>query len=48
MSTSPIKRRISRFHVVVVQWTLKKYSKKRDHVQSWGNLPTLDIFSELE
>ena len=29
MFTSPIKRRI-RFHVVVVQWTTRKYSKKCD------------------
>ena len=30
MSTSPTKRRIGRFHVVVVQWTSKKFTKKRD------------------
>ena len=30
MSTSSIKRRIWRFHVVVVQWTSKKCTKKRD------------------
>ena len=30
MSTSSIKRRIGRFHVVVVQWTSKKSTKKRD------------------
>ena len=30
MSTSSIKRRIGRFHVVVVQWTSKKCTKKRD------------------
>ena len=31
MSTSgSIKREISRFHVVVVQWTSKKWTKKRD------------------
>ena len=36
MSTSSIKRRIGRFHVVVVQWTLKKCTKKKSvmHVQS--------------
>ena len=30
MSTSSIKRRIGRFHVVFVQWTSKKCTKKRD------------------
>ena len=30
MSMSSIKRRIGRFHVEVVQWTSKKYTKKRD------------------
>ena len=30
MSTFFIKRRIGKFHVVVVQWTLKKRAKKRD------------------
>ena len=30
MSSSSIKRRIGRFHVVVVQWTSKKCTKKRD------------------
>ena len=30
MSTSSIKRRIGRFHVVVVQWTSKKCTEKRD------------------
>ena len=30
MSTSSTKRRIERFHVVVVQWTSKKCTKKRD------------------
>ena len=30
MTTSSIKRRIGRFHVVVVQWTSKKCTKKRD------------------
>ena len=30
MSTSSIKRQIRRFHVVVVQWTSKKCTKKRD------------------
>ena len=30
MSTSSIKRQIRKFHVVVVQWTLKKCTKKRD------------------
>ena len=30
MSTSSIKRQIRRFHVVVVQWTLKKCTKKGD------------------
>ena len=30
MSTSSIKRQISRFHVVVVQWTSKKCTKKHD------------------
>ena len=30
MSTSPIKRQIRSFHVVVVQWTSKKCTKKRD------------------
>ena len=30
MSTSSIKRRIGRFHVVVVQWTSEKCTKKRD------------------
>ena len=30
ISTSSIKRRIWRFHVVVVQWTSKKCTKKRD------------------
>ena len=30
MSTSSIKLRIGRFHVVVVQWTSKKCTKKRD------------------
>ena len=29
-STSSMKRQISRFHVVVVQWTSKKCTKKRD------------------
>ena len=29
MSTSSIKRQIRRFHVVVVQWTWKKGTKKR-------------------
>ena len=29
-STSSIKRQIRRFHVVVVQWTSKKSTKKRD------------------
>ena len=32
MSTSSIKSQIRRFHVVVVQWTSKKCTKK--HVQS--------------
>ena len=30
MSTSSTKRRIVRFHVVVVQWTSKKCTKKCD------------------
>ena len=30
MSTSSIKREIRRFHLVVVQWTSKKCTKKRD------------------
>ena len=30
MSTFPIKRQIGRFHVVVVQWTSKNCTKKRD------------------
>ena len=30
MSTSSIKRQIKRFHVEVVQWTSKKWTKKRD------------------
>ena len=30
MSTSSIKRQIRSFHVVVVQWTSKKCTKKRD------------------
>ena len=30
MSTSSLKREIRRFHVVVVQWTSKKCTKKRD------------------
>ena len=30
MFTSSIKRRISRFHVVVVQWTTKKCTRKRE------------------
>ena len=30
MSTSSIKREIVRFHVVVVRWTSKKCTKKRD------------------
>ena len=30
MSTSSIKRQIRKFHVVVVQWTSKKCTKKRD------------------
>ena len=30
MYTSSIKRQIRRFHVVVVQWTSKKCTKKRD------------------
>ena len=30
MSTSSIKRQIRRFHVVVVQWTSKECTKKRD------------------
>ena len=30
MSTSSIKRQIRRLHVVVVQWTSKKCTKKRD------------------
>ena len=34
MSTSSIKRQIRRFHVVVVQWTSKKCTKKRDARQS--------------
>ena len=30
MSKSSIKRRIGRFHIVIVQWTSKKCAKKRD------------------
>ena len=30
MFTSCIKRRIMRFHVVVVLWTTKKFPEKRD------------------
>ena len=30
MSTSSMKRQIRRFHVVVVKWTSKKCTKKRD------------------
>ena len=30
ISTSSIKRQIRRFHVLVVQWTSKKCTKKRD------------------
>ena len=30
MSTSSIRLQIRRFHVVVVQWTSKKCTKKRD------------------
>ena len=30
MSTSSIKRQIRRLHVVVVQWTSKECTKKRD------------------
>ena len=30
MATSSIKRQIRRFHVIVVQWTSKKCTKKRD------------------
>ena len=30
MFTSSIKRQIRRFHVVVMQWTSKKCTKKRD------------------
>ena len=30
MSKSSIKRQIRRFHVVVVQWTSKKCTKRRD------------------
>ena len=30
MSTSPIKRQIRSFRVVVVKWTSKKCTKKRD------------------
>ena len=30
MSTSSMKRRIGTLHVVVVQWTSKKCTKKRD------------------
>ena len=30
MSTSSIKRQIGRFNVVVVQWTSKKCTKRRD------------------
>ena len=30
MFTSSMKRRIRRFHVVVVQWTSKKCTEKRD------------------
>ena len=39
MSTSSIKRPIRRFHVLVVQWTSKKYTKKRDaraELLSWS------------
>ena len=35
MSTSSIKRQIRSFHVVVVQWTSMKCTKKRDAVQSY-------------
>ena len=35
MFTSPIKRRVRWFHIVVVPWTSRKSTKKRaDHVQS--------------
>ena len=34
MSTSSIKRQIRSFHVVVVQWTSKKCTKKLDARQS--------------
>ena len=30
MSTSSIKRQVRRFHVVVVQWSPKKCTNKRD------------------
>ena len=39
MFTSSIKRPIRRFHVLVVQWTSKKYTKKRDarsELLSWS------------
>ena len=39
ISTSPTKRLIGRFHSVVVQWTSKKYTKKRDaraELLSWS------------
>ena len=34
MSTSSMKRRIGRLHVIVAQWTSKKCTKKHMHVQS--------------
>ena len=41
MSTSSIKRQIRRFHVVVVQWTSKKYTKKHDAL---AELWSLNLF----
>ena len=51
--TSSIKRKIRRFHVVVVQWTSKKCTKKRDEragfrtdFTSWGRFPGRDPFNQ--
>ena len=51
ISTSSIKRQIRRFHVLVVQWTSKKCTKKRDaraELLFWSlNLLLLVFFCEV-
>ena len=51
MSTSSIKRQIRRFYAVVVQWTSKKCTKKRDaraELLFWSlNLPVVFLKSSL-